>query len=208
MEIQWNHIQNLSNRDIICGYCGKAQLANQGWSGTKTSKIPTGTRGAVVITSARDPVKSRSIYVCIKCGCPNYFDDAQGKQTPGAKIGRKINKLPEEIENFLDNEIKACFSAGAYGACVMAGRKLLMNICVKKGAKEGKSFESYVDYLDETGYIPPDGKHWVTEIKKLGNKANHRIVDRTREDAEKIIIFIEALLLYMYELASDVSNRS
>jgi len=49
-------------------------------------------------------------------------------------------------------------SVNAYTASVLCCRKLLMNLAVSKGAKEGENFFKYVDYLATKGYIPPNGK--------------------------------------------------
>jgi hypothetical protein len=44
---------------------------------------------------------------------------------------------------------------------------------VAEGAKEGLSFQAYVDHLSAKGYVPPNGKGWVDHIRKKGNEANH-----------------------------------
>jgi len=48
-----------------------------------------------------------------------------------------------------------------------------MSIAVAQGAKEGQSFLSYVEYLANAGYVPPNGRHWVDHIRTKGNEANH-----------------------------------
>lgn len=82
----------------------------------------------------------------------------------------------------------------------MCCRKLLMNISVSEGAKEGASFGQYVTYLEENNYIPPNGKKWVDSIRKLGNEANHKIEFKTPKEAERILKFTEMLLRFIYEM--------
>lgn len=75
-----------------------------------------------------------------------------------------------------------------------------MNISVAEGAKEGKGFVDYVNFLNDNNYIPPNGKKWVDSIRQLGNEANHKIDFKSKEDAERILIFTEMLLRFIYEL--------
>src|SRR5690606_5267436 len=95
---------------------------------------------------------------------------------------------------------KSCFSISAYTSSVMCCRKLLMNISVSEGAKEGKNFTDYVNYLNDNNYIPPNGKKWVDSIRKLGNEANHKIEFKSQKDTQRILSFTEMLLRFIYEL--------
>ena len=74
-----------------------------------------------------------------------------------------------------------------------------MHIAVDKGAEEGKRFIEYVEYLSDSGYVPPDGKGWVDHIRKKGNEANHEITIMLEEDALDLITFSEMLLRFIYE---------
>lgn len=79
-----------------------------------------------------------------------------------------------------------------------------MSIAVSQGAKAGDSFISYVEYLANNGYVPPNGRGWVDHIRKKGNEATHEIVLMTREDAHDLISFAEMLLKFIYEFPSRV----
>jgi hypothetical protein len=96
---------------------------------------------------------------------------------------------------------------GSFTAAVLCCRKLLMHIAVEKKAKEGLSFQTYVEYLSEKNYIPPDGKEWVDHIRDKGNEANHEIKIMKKEDAEDLLIFMEMLLKFIYEFPSKVKKR-
>ena len=81
-----------------------------------------------------------------------------------------------------------------------------MHIAVEQGAEEGLSFAKYVDYLDDKGYIPPNGKPWVDFIRKTGNVANHEIVIKEKEETEKVISFLSTLLLVIYEMPNMLNE--
>ena len=82
----------------------------------------------------------------------------------------------------------------------MLCRKLLMNVAVQQGARHNQSFQSYVEYLDEHGFVPPNGRKWVDAIRKKGNDANHEIELMSSKDAHNIIRFTEMLLRFIYEM--------
>ncbi len=79
-----------------------------------------------------------------------------------------------------------------------------MNVAVGLGADPNKSFISYVEYLADKGYVPPNGKGWVDHIRKKGNEANHEIRLMTQPDAEELISFAEMLLKFIYEFPSRI----
>jgi len=76
---------------------------------------------------------------------------------------------------------------------------MLMNIAVEEGDKEGKNFVSYVEYLSEKGFIPPNGKKWVDYIRTKGNEANHEIALMSEEDAHLLLTFVKMLMKFIYE---------
>lgn len=180
-KINWIQITKLPSKDFKCGYCG-APLASE-----------NGYHGAVGATG------KAWIYICHKCSGPTFFDN-YNNQTPGPIIGNPVKYIPDEDVEQLFNEAKACFSISAFTSSVMCSRKLLMNLAVSEGAKEGKGFVEYVNYLNDNNYIPPNGKEWVDSIRKLGNEANHKINFKTQEDAARILNFTEMLLRFIYEL--------
>ncbi len=83
-----------------------------------------------------------------------------------------------------------------------------MNIAVDKGAAAGESFLQYIEYLDQEGYLPPDGKEWVDYIRKRGNEANHEIHLMNAEDAQALIDFVEMLLKFIYQFPNMVPQAS
>lgn len=118
-------------------------------------------------------------------------------------IGREIKNLPDNIQT-LYNECRTCYANQCYTSAQMIARTLLMHIAVEQGAEEGLPFARYVTYLDEKGYIPPNGKKWVDYIRTSGNVANHEIVIKEREETQKVITFLSTLLLVIYELPNSL----
>jgi hypothetical protein len=58
-----------------------------------------------------------------------------------------------------------------------------MNVSVTKGAEHGKSFASYVTFLENNHFIPPGSREWVKHIRKKGNEATHGIPSISQENA-------------------------
>jgi hypothetical protein len=79
-----------------------------------------------------------------------------------------------------------------------------MNVAVALGAKAGDSFVTYVEFLANKGYVPPNGKHWVDHIRTKSNEANHEITLMSKDEAERLITFVEMMLKFIYELPNVV----
>lgn len=191
-KLLWRNSGYLSSRSYICGHCGNHLASNAGFFASPESSQTT---------------QLETIYICHFCLRPTYFD-YEGNQIPGYSYGNKVNDIPDEKVESLYNEARNCTSCNAYTASILCSRKLLMNIAVSKGAKEGLYFIEYVDYLSKEGYIPPDGKDWVDHIRKKGNEATHEIEIMKKEDAEELIAFIEMLLKFIYEFPAIIKRKT
>lgn len=75
-----------------------------------------------------------------------------------------------------------------------------MNLAVLENADTGKSFVEYVDYLANNGFVPPKGRPWVDRIRKKGNEAVHEIQQMSESDAKEIMLLVEMLLRFNFEL--------
>ena len=182
----WSNISGLEPKDFVCGHCGRDVSPNLGYVDSK---------------------RGRSIYVCHRCGKPNYFDHED--QVPGALFGGEVNDIPDEAKDVgsLYDEARQCASVNAYTAAVLCCRKLLMNVAVSKGADEGQTFAAYVSFLSDKNFVPPDAKEWVDHIRKVGNIATHEIQIMDRDIAEELITFSEMLLKIIYEFPAIASRR-
>lgn len=184
----WKETEKLESKKYNCGYCGNSVSSNEGYF--MTSNSYNGTR----------PTGQGYIYICHHCNKPTFFDFYG--QVPSPKYGRIFDKeIFNDIVTYeLYEEIRNCMKANAYTACVMLCRKMLMHIGVDCGAEIDKSFQYYVNYLDEQNFIPKNCKDWVDIIREKGNEANHDIVMYKESDAKQMINFVEIIIAVVYEM--------
>jgi hypothetical protein len=183
--IQWQNATILRSREYTCGYCSRTVGPDKGFLGAYEG-------GNIQV----------QIFVCSSCGKPSFFDH-NGAQFPGQKFGNTVAHLPKEIQQLYE-EARAAMASQAYTPAVLACRKILMSVAVANGAAPGDTFANYVKYLADTGYIPPNGKHWVDHIRTKSNEANHEIVLMTKDEAEKLIVLTTMMLTFIYELPNVV----
>ncbi len=118
---------------------------------------------------------------------------------PGVTPGDKLEGLPNEVNEAYE-EARNCFSINSYTACELICRKILMHIAVDKGAEEGKSFQDYIDFLEEKEYITPSIKSWTDIIRQHGNDSTHKIEGANKERAKNTFMFTMQLLRIIYEM--------
>lgn len=191
MSLGWHNTERQEPRSWTCGYCGRGVGGNVGFKREKDSD--DGSR----------------IYICPHCENPTAFviaDDGGIGQYPGPVSGHAVSSLPQDVSALYD-EARRCVQYTAYTAAILALRKLLMHVAVSRGADEGQSFASYVAYLADEGWIPPNGKGWVDELRRMGNEANHEIALASQDDAEELLDFAEMLLRFVYEFPGRVPTR-
>ena len=177
----WQNLTKIDSKQFRCGYCGFNVANDRGY-------FPDNSKGR--------------LYICPNCTKPTFFDGTS-RQYPGVAPGNEVQHLPPDLAH-LYREARNCCSVSAFTASVLASRKMLMNIAVQQGAKEGLKFIEYVEYLATNGFIPPNGKGWVDHIRRRGNEATHEIALMTQADAEELIAFTEMLLKFIYEFPSRV----
>ncbi|MCM3651317.1 DUF4145 domain-containing protein [Metabacillus litoralis] len=190
LEASWYYnIKEISGISYLCGHCGTKTGPSKGFvSHYLSTTTPTA-----------------HVYICSTCNKPTFINNQDGQQVPGPLLGEPIDHLPEDIENLFD-EARKCISVNAYTSAVLSCRKLLMNISVSKGAEAGKSFASYVTFLEENHYIPPNSREWVDHIRKKGNEATHEIPSISKEDAIELLEFTEMLLRFVYEMPGKMKK--
>jgi len=187
LNLKWHQPQKLEPVSFLCGYCG-----------IKVSSE----KGLKIIESSYNGKQKGGVYICPNCNGPVFFTP-KGDIFPRPILGNDVKKVPDSLSE-LYNEARKCTGEGCYTASVLLCRKILMNIAVNQGAEEGKRFIEYVLYLEEKGFIPPNGKKWVDHIRKKGNEANHEIKLMNQKDAKELLIFIEMLLKFIYEFPSMI----
>lgn len=186
----WRNLEQIGPHSFDCGYCGRQVSSREGYYTDAGYNEYDG---------------NYALFICPGCNRPSFFCGLNlYVQTPSPRIGNDVADLPVGIKEAYE-EARDCTKVKANTACVLICRKLLMHIAVECGAEEGKSFLSYVEFLSENGYVPPNGKGWVDHIRKKGNEANHEIVLMSRDDAEDLIIFLEMLLKFIYEFPARIA---
>jgi len=181
----WHDSKKVGKRSFLCGYCGKDVGPDEGYF--------------AVIPEHQN--RLANIFICPLCTQPTFID-FNGKQYPNKRFGNEVSGITDEKIQKIYLEARDAASAGAHTAAVLISRKILMNVAVQKGAKKGLTFNNYVEYLVNAGYVPPEGKSWVDKIRDKGNDATHEIELMTEADAKLIIHFTEMLLRFVYELPS------
>ena len=190
--LMWRGIQTFASRSYTCGHCGNPLASEKGftafWEGTPSS------------------VHVAFIMICHHCCRPTFFD-INNAQTPGVAFGNTVSDITDESIATLYDEARRATGANCPTLAVLACRKLLMHIAVAKGAKAGESFATYVEYLSDNNFVPPDAKGWVDHIRKLGNIANHEIAIMKPENAEELLSFMEMLLKVIFEFPGQVRRK-
>lgn len=192
MEYSWHAVNTLGPKAYTCGYCSHSLSSEKGYF----ADLPPDGRIA----------RRAWIYVCHFCGKPTFFS-TDGKQTPGANFGEDISGIEDEKIKKLYDEARRCIGANAPTSAILACRKLLMHIAVEKGAGENLKFIEYVEYLSDKGYIPPDSKEWVDEIREKGNEATHEIVIMSDAEAKDLLQLTEMLLKIIYQFPADIKKK-
>jgi len=167
------------------------------WLGYVCGHCSTKISGAVVCTEFEDkpPVKW---LLCPNCNNGSVLA-RDGNIYPGVMFGPNIEGLPEDIKSAY-NEARKCMSVNAFAAAELICRKTLMHVAVEKGAQEGDSFSSYIDFLADKGFVTPPMKGWVTLIKEHGNNSTHKLEKVEKERAESTVMFTGELLRLIYEM--------
>ena len=157
---------------------------------------------------------THEIYSFLRCPlCFRCFsiDESRSRQLPGVKPGKDIKGLHEPIKRVYE-EVRDCFSVGAYTAATQMCRKILMYTCChiskdqKQNALPKKQFSYYINFLIKNGHINTAMLPWVEKIKNIGNDANHELDEITEDIALNIFTFTTQLLINIFEMRSLVDE--
>jgi DNA-directed RNA polymerase subunit RPC12/RpoP len=184
----WRKPNVLNNKDFVCGYCGNQVSSISGY------QFGQSTDGSGQEIAA--------IYICSSCKGPNVIGPG-AERYPSPAFGMPVRQVPDSL-NQLYEEARRCTQERCFTAAVLICRKMLMNVAVEQGGNPGGTFQSYVTYLGDQGYVPPNGRHWLDHIRKKGNEATHEIQLMSEADARDLLIFVEMLLRFIYEFPSMV----
>lgn len=180
----WMDLAKLPSFSFTCGYCGAKTGSNRGYYyGYGNNRY--------------------AVYICPNCGCPSFKDGELMK--PESSYGDPINGLPDTVQSLYD-EARNSYQVGAFTGVILICRKILANVAVYYGAKDGQSFVKYVDYLVDNGYVPEKSREWVDKIRLEGNSATHNHTAKNKDDAQRILDFVQMLLLINFKFNSDYNS--
>lgn len=182
----WQLNTHASTVTYHCGYCG-LQVASAGGIGAASRANP-----------------QRFLRWCPNCFGPTLFYGEE-PVLPGTSPGPDVPNLPAELGT-LYREARDAASSGAFTGAVMICRTILASLAVKQGAPPNRTFQQYVDYLADMGFVPPNGRGWVDYIRQRGNDAIHDIVIMSRDDAVAVVEFTGALLGFVYDFPSRIPS--
>ena len=177
----WRNAEHLSSKRYTCGYCGETVGSSYGY----TLNYHNG---------------DIAIYLCPYCGRPSFMED--NVIIPGSTYGQTITNLPDTVQSLYD-EARNSYQAGAFTGVILICRKILANVAVYYGAEDGQRFVKYVDYLVENGYVPEKSREWIDKIRTEGNSATHDQTAKNKDDAQRILDFVQMLLLINFKFNSD-----
>lgn len=190
----WQGATSMPSQQWTCGFCGHLVASKIGYFRSQTDSIQG------------DPTKVNAsyqrIFICSGCDRPTYFEGVI--QVPGVAFGKPFTRLPPDLNTIYD-EARNCMAVNSFISAVLTARTILMHIAVDKGAPiDGVTFQGYVDFIVQSGFSPPNSQLWIDHVRKKGNDATHRMAMISRDDAEKVLRFVEMVLMYDYEIPAMV----
>lgn len=148
--------------------------------------------------------------LCIACGL-GAVADGDGNVSPGVKSFPTPDGTPEAEEKLWE-EVRNCLSVSAFNAVAMLCRKLLLHLVYTHERSQNQlatprsiKFVEAVQYLLNNGVITAAMQPLATEIKNIGNRANHELPDVSEEQAQKIVLFTHYLFVSVYEMPTKAS---
>jgi len=201
------HKSIMESMKIVCPLCGSATSFNPAWvekqgilreESTKQSTV----RGKVAVTLIQEPYEyGIAQYGILWCGaCEKHIVVENGEYAKEGDwqvvypIACKVASeyIPKPIKRVFE-EANLCFAIGAYIACVSMCQIALEALWRDKGVSNLKE-------LVEKGMISSQLYERANEIRLWGNVVKHEFVSEavSREDAEELLGYLEALLDHVY----------
>ena len=110
-----------------------------------------------------------------------------------------VEALPALISETYE-QAKKCYEQNLFEPSVIMSRKCLEGICLDLEAK-GKNLSKKIEFLRDEDKIDKNLFDWANQLRLIGNDAAHDFnIKITSHDAKDTIIFLNALLLYIYTL--------
>ena len=156
-------------------------------------------QGTDVFLDYRERLRPHPWSAVVSCGqCGMVSAVCQGEQYPPDDWADD-RSVPAYVSGTYA-EARECLAAGHYTAAAMLCRKLIMNLGVDHGARAGKKYAGYVDWLVEKGYITNSIWERIEFVRDCGNDANHGPNPVGKRRAMAAFMITTELLRRVYEL--------
>lgn len=194
LKLNWGNAGPMHGVSVECPHCG-----------SMTTPLQLCVSSSAIDAQLRAGVSATQILACPSCTLPFIYITSENRFIPSQRLGRSVKGLPADLERLYD-EARDASSVGAFTACAMVARKVLMNLAVLEGAEENRNFHHYVEYLAGNGFVPKKGRPWVDKIRTKGNEATHEIELVTQADAADIMFLVENLLRFNFEMVGSAES--
>jgi Domain of unknown function (DUF4145) len=113
--------------------------------------------------------------------------------------------IPLATRNSLE-EARLCFKARAYSACTVMSGRALEGICRHFGTQK-VNLGPGIKQLREKGIIDARLGTWAEELQKARNLSAHASEEKvTKEDAQDLLDFVEAICEYVFVLTAKFDS--
>ncbi len=160
---------------------------------------------------ARYETEFYSVCLCLKCkqpfliresilGVPGEFEVANDETVLYPVVSNAIPAmLPESVKSAYDQAARS-LNASLFDPCVIMSGKCLEAVCKTLGI-QGNNLSIRLKNLSEAGHIDSRLLDWAHEIRLIRNEAAHNVDSpTTKQDAQDILDFTEAILIYIFSL--------
>jgi len=182
VSVIWQQLGYGEPRQFVCGFCSANVASERGYF-------------------AQDPVTGEilmQLNICHLCSRPTFFDE-KGLQHPPPSSTQPIQHIVNpEIRTLLD-EARRCLSVHAHTAAYWCCKKILILVCRDKGQNQIQSTSEALDYLKDSGHIPPALIEATETIQKSMPPASILRVQSHSESLE-LYQFTDIILRLVYEL--------
>ena len=188
-----------------------AATDSQAWSGAQCPNCGNPNMLAIAVREQQvyysEGYALNTWLLCVGCGTGAVADE-NGRISPGAKKFPTPDGTPD-AERKAWEEVRDCLAVSAYDAVAMLCRKLLLHLVFTHDRSQNPqatprniTFAQAVQYLLDNGVITAAYKPLATEIRQIGNRANHELPDITQDEARRIALFTHHLFVSVYEMPS------
>lgn len=183
----WVDPDPVRSRSYRCGYCDQQVASDRGFRIERRGEGQTG-----------------GVHLCPGCHGPTFFAP-DGRQFPRPPSGHPVEHVPTALEQLYE-EARRSIAHRCYTGAALLCKKILHHMARTRGAPDEASFVDCIIFLEEGGYIPPDGSHWVNHVGQQNRDDGDRIRVRSAGDAEDLLRFTEMLLRFNYEFPNLIGR--